>query len=367
MPDLASRTLAFLEQRALALPVIPMLQPADPFLDTAGEALRRRIFLSEGETGETLCLRPEFTIPVCRHHIASAADTPARYGYCGPVFRQKRQDGPAGANEFVQAGIEDLGDADHAAADARSLADALALIAALAPGLQPRVMLGDEALFGALLKALKLPDVWAARLLRFFGDAAKLDAALKSMGAPVATSDRFAGMNRAALIAALEPEMEAAGLLEAGGRTPEDIAERILEKRALAQGGVSASARAVIALWLKMEANLGASLDAIDAFARAHRLHLDGARDAFAARLKAIRDAGVDVTRIRFSAAFGRPLDYYSSMQFEAFAPGGTLPLAGGGRYDRLLTLLGAARPIPGVGFSLWLDRVQAAAGRPSS
>ena len=47
-----------------------------------------------------------------------------------------------------------------------------------------------------------------------------------------------------------------------------------------------------------------------------------------------------------------------------AAAPDGTLyaarPLAGGGRYDRLLTLLGAERPIPGVGFSVWLDRIEA-------
>jgi ATP phosphoribosyltransferase regulatory subunit len=349
----------FLAARGLALPVIPTLQPADPFLDTAGEALRRRIFLSEGETGESLCLRPEFTIPVCRHHIQSHAGTPARYGYCGPVFRQRRQDGGQAGNEFIQAGVEDLGDANHAAADARSVHDALALLSALAPGLKPRIVLGDEALFAALLSALKLPDVWAARLIRFFGDGVKLDAALKGMAAPAAETARFAGMDRAAIIAALEPEMEAAGLVEAGGRTPEEIAERILEKRALAQGGVSASARAAIALWLKTEASLGASLDAIDAFAKAHRLALDGAREAFAARLRALRSAGVDLAAIRFSASFGRPLDYYSSMQFEVFAPGAALPLIGGGRYDRLLTLLGAETPIPGVGFSLWLDRVE--------
>ncbi len=42
-----------------------------PFLDMAGEDLRRRIFLTESETGAALCLRPEFTIPVCLDHIAS--------------------------------------------------------------------------------------------------------------------------------------------------------------------------------------------------------------------------------------------------------------------------------------------------------
>ena len=105
---------------------VPVLQPADPFLDTAGEELRRRIFLSESETGETLCLRPEFTIPVCLHHLESAETGQRRYGYVGTAFRQRR----VGGNEFLQAGIEDIGDTDGAAADARSLADALALLKA---------------------------------------------------------------------------------------------------------------------------------------------------------------------------------------------------------------------------------------------
>ncbi|TIU60780.1 MAG: ATP phosphoribosyltransferase regulatory subunit, partial [Mesorhizobium sp.] len=50
----------------------------------------------------------------------------------------------------------------------------------------------------------------------------------------------------------------------------------------------------------------------------------------------------------------------YTGLVFEIAAEGGDRPLAGGGRYDRLLTLLGAKTPIPGVGFSVWLDRIEA-------
>src|SRR4029078_4070682 len=92
--------------------VVAVLQPADPFLDMAGEDLRRRIFLTESETGQTLCLRPEFTIPLSLNHTSSQAATPRRYSYLGEVFRQRRE----GGNEFFQAGIEDLGDRDTAQA-----------------------------------------------------------------------------------------------------------------------------------------------------------------------------------------------------------------------------------------------------------
>src|SRR5690606_288842 len=77
-PTFAGDLLAFFAESGADLADIAILQPADPFLDTAGEDLRRRIYLTESETGETLCLRPEFTIPVCLDHIARRAATPHR-------------------------------------------------------------------------------------------------------------------------------------------------------------------------------------------------------------------------------------------------------------------------------------------------
>ena len=161
---------------------VPVLQPADPFLDTAGEELRRRIFLSESETGETLCLRPEFTIPVCLHHLESAETGQRRYGYVGTAFRQRR----VGGNEFLQAGIEDIGDTDGAAADARSLADALALLKALDVTAKTVTTLGDQAVFNAVITGLGLPRGWAVRLSHAFGDRGTLDSALEALAHPSA-------------------------------------------------------------------------------------------------------------------------------------------------------------------------------------
>ena len=45
---------------------------------------------------------------------------------------------------------------------------------------------------------------------------------------------------------------------------------------------------------------------------------------------------------IIYDAAFGRPLDYYTGLVFETPPLGAARALVGGGRYDRLLTMLGA-------------------------
>ncbi len=361
-PAFAADVAALLERLGAPLADVALLQPADPFLDMAGEDLRRRIFLTESETGETLCLRPEFTIPVCRDHIRARAGTPRRYGYLGEVFRQRRE----GGNEFFQAGIEDLGEADTARADARSVSDAHALIAMLLPGTRLRVTLGDQRVFEAVLAALGLPLGWRKRLVRAFGSQDVLRAALADLAAP----PRVAALDQAAaeLVLAGDPEglaahvaarMEEAGLSASAGRTPEDIARRLIEKAELRSVRLSREAFEALEAFLAIRAPIGEAGDALRSFAAEAGILLGAALEAFAARARALSQNGLPEDDIVYDAAFGRPLDYYTGLVFEIGVEGSGATLAGGGRYDRLLTLLGAARPIPGVGFSVWLDRIE--------
>ncbi|MGX8009930.1 ATP phosphoribosyltransferase regulatory subunit [Mesorhizobium sp. ORM8.1] len=342
---------------------VAVLQPADPFLDMAGEDLRRRVFLTESETGKTLCLRPEFTIPVCLDHISSQAGTPRRYSYLGEVFRQRRE----GGNEFFQAGIEDLGDRDIAAADARSLADAHALLSLVLPGQKLAITLGDQTLFEAVLAALGLPRGWRMRLARAFGSAPMLEAALADLANPPRNS-QLAGPvamlvldgDAEALAAHIADGMEQAGLSASSGRAPADIARRLIEKAELRSVRLSNEAFSALKGFLEIDVTLGEATAELENFAVGAGLSLGPALENFATRAKAIEAHGLPAASIRYDAAFGRPLDYYTGLVFEIAAEGGDRALAGGGRYDRLLTLLGAKKPIPGVGFSVWLDRIEA-------
>lgn len=365
-PEIAGELKALFAERGAEPADVAIVQPADPFLDIAGEDLRRRIFLTESETGEQLCLRPEFTIPVCMDHIASKADTPRRYSYLGEVFRQRRDGRP----EFFQAGIEDLGDKDAAAADARSLADAHALLRRVLPGQELAVTLGDQALFEAVLGALGLPRGWRMRLARAFGSDAMLEAALADLASQSHTAALagpaallVAGGDEAALSEHIAEGMRAAGIPLTAGRTPEEIAHRLVEKAELASVRLSPDAFDALRRFLAIRVPLDQSTSRLCAFADAAKLSLGDALAGFSARLDALRKQAVPLESVTYDAAFGRPLDYYTGLVFEIAAPGAERPLAGGGRYDRLLTMLGARQPIPGVGFSVWLDRIEALRG----
>jgi len=372
LPAFASDILALFAERGAPLADVAVLQPADPFLDMAGEDLRRRIFLTESETGAALCLRPEFTIPVCIDHIAARAGTPRRYAYLGEVFRQRR-DGEA---EFFQAGIEDLGETDIAAADARSVADAHALLARTLPGVTLRVTLGDQRLFEAVLAALGLPRGWQKRLARAFGSSEQLAAALDDLANPpqrAALAEPVAGFvadgDPDGLAAHVVGLMERSGLSAGAGRMPQEIARRLIEKAELRSVRLSPDALGALRRFLSIHVALPQAADTLRGFAAEAGISLGSALDLFAARAEAIAAHGLPVDAIAYDAGFGRPLDYYTGLVFEVFAEGSARPLVGGGRYDRLLTLLGADKAIPGVGFSVWLDRIaseRARVGEPA-
>ncbi len=152
-PAFAPDLLALFAERGAEPVDTPVIQPAEPFLDMAGEDLRRRIFLTESETGADAVPAPGIHHSRLPRPHRVAAGTPRRYSYLGEVFRQRRE----GANEFFQAGIEDLGDTDIAERrcprDRRCACDP----ETDAAGMRADVTLGDQSVFEAVVAALGLP------------------------------------------------------------------------------------------------------------------------------------------------------------------------------------------------------------------
>ena len=94
--------------------------------------------------------------------------------------------------------------------------------------------------------------------------------------------------------------------------------------------------------------------------------NITAAIDQFESRVGFMAARGIDTGATRFSTSFGRGLDYYTGFEFELHGKGnGVEPLVAGGRYDGLMTQLGAATPIPAVGFSVWVEALTKWAASP--
>ena len=351
----------------------PVLQPAEPFLDLGGEDIRRRMFLTTDPDGRELCLRPDLTIPVSCAYLASpAAGKPAGFCYLGPVFRHRE----GAAAEILQVGIESFGRQDMAAADAEMLA--LGLEATKQYGVSaPEIRMGDVALFGAFIDALDLAPVWRRRLKKDFNRKASLAHDLDQLTlAPANGSKEYQGV--LAALAGSDPKaahhlvtdlLSIAGIATVGGRSVAEIADRFLEQSAInAPTRLPRDTRALIERFLSLKGDPDEAASELRALAADAKIVLGPALELFETRTGFLVTRGIDVRAIKFSTAFGRRIDYYTGFVFELHDARAQSPnqnaLVAGGRYDGLLTRLGARAQIPAVGFAAAIEDLIACGGR---
>jgi len=338
-----------------------ILQPAEPFLDLSGEDIRKSLYLTTDASGEELCLRPDLTIPVARDYLASPkAGQPAGFSYLGAVFRYRWNQ----PSEFLQAGVESFGRQDRAAADAEMLALALEATAAFGIG-DVEIRTGDVALFNALIDALQLYPVWRRRLQKDFNRKIDLARDIEQLTLPTAPGRHeyegvlaaLAGSDRKAALALVTDLMSIAGATNVGGRTVAEIADRFLEQSTLKAGALPRDATGIIKRFLSIAGAPDDAVAQLRALAADAGLAITAVIDEFESRVGFMAAHGIDIAKTRFSTSFGRGLDYYTGFEFELHKAGdGVEPLVAGGRYDGLMTQLGASTPIPAVGFSVWVE-----------
>ncbi len=350
---LAAIRAPFLETPAERLEA-PVMQPLGVLLDLAGETLRERLFIVQGD-GPEACLRPDFTVPALRAHMASGRPR-GRYLYSGHAFRVA----PRGSmldEEFPQIGVEAFEPGDAALADAEMAA--LAWRAAVAGGRPDLTLLmGDVGLFGDYVDALGIAPPLAQRLKRAFSNPRRLRVELARAASGPAPPDGgrlaalLSGLSEDAAAGVLEEIWALAGVEPVGGRSAAEIAHRLTQRAALAAAPRLSSRQAEL-----IQRFLAIAGDPAEALGEIARLvegaeALEAARVGWTLRLSALTAAGVPAERIRFSAAFGRAFGYYDGVMFEvrAAALGEDQPVAAGGRYDSLPARLGARLATGAVG-----------------
>ena len=352
-----------------------ILQPASIFLDRVGEALRSRTYVFADPDGVELCLRPDLTLPVCRLYL-ERHDEPgekARYCYNGPAFRYQPGGGDkAHPREFRQAGIECFGRANREKAEARLLG--VVLKAVHAAGLEKyQIQLGDLGMFNALLDALDIPDHWRGRLKHNFWRPGAFRHLLTKLAGrqKLRVSGDLAQLVRGLNVAdkkearaRIERYLTAQNIELIGARSIKEITERLL--------GWAADIRAeplgeetvrLIEDYLSISAKPRAARARIDDLMSRTGIEMGAALKSFDRRLEYFAENGIDPNIITFSTEFGRELAYYSGTVFQIEVPelGEAGQIAGGGRYDHLLTSLGADEPVPAVGCAIHTQRLLAA------
>jgi len=293
--------LTVFERRGFARVITPAFEYEDVLALGLGDAARAATFrFVEPSSGQVVALRPDITPQIARLIATRYRDEPGpvRLCYEGTVVRLER--GARGQRERMQAGVE-LAGVPGPEGDVEAIAIAVEALAAV--GLrQPTIDLGHLGLAREVLAALALPDAAVADARRCIA---------KHDGAGLAEVLKHArGVKAAIEFARLLPELSGVTALLDDARLH---APNGGIKRALAE--------------------LGQIVAALEARKLAARLH-------------------VDLGEVR-------GFDYYTGVRFQAFVPGASDAVLGGGRYDELLARYG--RPSPAVGFAVDVDAVAGA------
>src|SRR5919204_4749063 len=250
---------------------------------------------------------------------------------------------------MTSAGVISTSPAPDARADALIAAFERAGYARVAPAIR----MGDVGLFAALVAALDLAPAWKRRLIKDFNHKTSLahDLDRLTVGGSNARPEyqgvlaALAGADPKGAHALVTDLLSIAGITAVGGRSVSEIADHFLEQAALgAQASLPRQTRALIEKFLAVAGDPREAAAKLRAFAREAEISLEPALDSFENRTRALLARRVDVSRIHFSTAFGRGLDYYTGVVFELHDPTGRVArqLVAGGRYDGMLARLGS-------------------------
>ena len=260
--------------------------------------LRRGEHEASGEAD--LALRYDLTVPLARVAAAYGSQLPSPYKRyaIGPVWRADRP-GKGRYREFVQCDVDTLG-ARSLLADAEIITAFHDVVDALGIG-EFRIQLNSRQVLAGLLEA--------------FGVAEDLGPGV------LITLDKLDKLPAEAVIAELEGR----------GLSAESAAE-------LVQTLAAPDAAERVRVALKLSDRGVAGLDEVD-------------------QLLGLMTQAIPADRITFSPRMVRGLSYYTGPIWEITAPGVPGSLAGGGRYDHLIELLGGP-DVPATGGALGIERI---------
>jgi ATP phosphoribosyltransferase regulatory subunit len=339
-----------------------------------GEELRARTYVFTDQEGAELCLRPDLTVPTCRLHWErhKRGDVQAKYCYNGPAFRFQPHGGDAAhPREFRQAGIEHFGASQREKAETEVLATIIEAVEA-AQITDYSVRCGDLGLFAALLDGIDMPERWRQRLRAQFWRPVAFREELKRLvtspassleGLPSALVENISLKDERQSMRAVEGYLNDNGIELIGQRTIREITRSIM---IMVEDGstepLSGEVADVISGYLDVTAPARAAGARLKDLMQSAGIDISGALDVYQRRLQRMADAGIDVGNLSFSAEFGRNLEYYTGFVFEITVPslGSQSPIAGGGRYDKLMRSVGSDVDVPAMGAMIHTERVLA-------
>jgi len=316
-------------------------------VERSGESFRRFIFSFNDQNGKELCLRPDLTIASCIRYLNERIKGTVKVYYNGQAYRksQNRKD-PIIRN---QIGFEIIGSNNEKKDDKQIIETSLKLLSKF-KYFSGSLIIGNVEIFKLLLNKLDIPKRWKLRLQRHFWRENYFNDLLKRLETNSDVDPTIVEIDKKKYQKMLKENQSR----QIAGRSVNEILSRFNNKikdPRRAKKGKNVSK--VIKEFLKINCPNNQAGKKLNLFFKKNKINLRVENSYFP-----ITKNKISKLNIKYSASFGRQLEYYTGMVFKIVVKSktGNINLINGGRYDNLMADLGSSKKISAVGAAINLN-----------
>jgi ATP phosphoribosyltransferase regulatory subunit len=341
---------------------LPLVYNSELFYETSGEDIRRRMFSFTNNSGDEMCLRPDLTIPTCKHFLENIKKFEnGQLCYSGPVFRSSLTSTEQSL-ELNQSGIEiiykDSSKISNYEKEFQAINLAIETINQI--GINDfSIRISSISLFNLFINSLDLPQRWKQRLLRHFYRRDYFDKLLNRISDGVGyDKERKSNIIRDVfgddkiVNEEIKDILLSEDQLKTGSRTIDEIASRFnLKSESVVSSKQGKEIQKVINEFLSLNGPIQSIDDQMNKFINDFDIQRFDVGQEMLNQLSS-NLIKISAKPIYFDCDFGHSIEFYDGIIFEITNDLNSDVLISGGRYDKLLNALEDKDQFSAVGFA---------------
>ena len=326
---------------------LPSVIEANHIVQRSGENFRKFIFSFTDQNGSELCLRPDLTIASCLRYLENNLNGKEKIFYSGQAYRKSQNQKDSIIRN--QIGFEILGSKDEKNDDKEIIQTSLNSLKNL-KYTSGTLTLGNVEIFKLLISKLDIPTRWKLRLSRHFWREDYFNDLLKRLETNSDVDPTIVEIDKKRYLKMLKGDKNSI----VAERSIEEILKRfdkkIKDPRRPSKGR---NVSKIIKEFLKIKCPINKAASELNKFFKKNKINLVVDQKYFP-----VSENKISKLNVVFSASFGRQLEYYTGMVFkiDINSKSKNRNIINGGRYDKLISDLGAKNQVAAVGAALNLN-----------
>jgi ATP phosphoribosyltransferase regulatory subunit len=326
---------------------LPSVIEANHIVQRSGENFRKFIFSFIDQNGSELCLRPDLTIVSCLRYLENNLKGKEKIFYSGQAYRKSQNKKDSIIRD--QVGFEIIGSKDEKNDDKEIINTSLKSLQNI-KYTSGTLTIGNVEIFNLLISKLDIPKRWKLRLSRHFWREKYFNDLLKRLETNSDVDPTIVEIDKKRYFKMLKEDLSKI----IAGRSINEILKRFDNKIRDPRGAKKGeNVSKIIKEFLKIKCPINKAASELNKFFKKNKINLIVDQKYFP-----ISENKISKLNVIFSASFGRQLEYYTGMVFKIDIKfkSKNRNIINGGRYDKLISDLGAKNQVAAVGAALNLN-----------